>query len=125
VKLLGDKPGEKAFVQSGGEVPQTAKVAPASAPDKPDDFARNWHDKIWSRQIVTEVLGKGEAPASGEPKPALRIEYSYRGKPKGFLELAIGQGAETFARSENTAGWVALHGGAAEVIEEAKKVVAP
>lgn len=113
---------EREFVQTGAEIPATTKVAPRSTPDKPDEFARNWHDKVWNRLIVSEVLGRGELPASGAPQVVARIEYTSRGKQKGFLELARGEGTQVYARSEHTAGWVLLHAGAAEVVDEAKKI---
>ena len=53
---------------------------------KPDDLAKNWHDKIW-RMMVTDVLGKGEAPTTGTPEVACKIKYKWHGKPKGFVEL--------------------------------------
>lgn len=103
------------------------KVAPASAPDKPDEMARNWHDKIW-RLFPTELLGKGETPAGGEPKVAARIDYADGTKRVGWIELgklevgpspddaiSSAPGAasaqtrtEVYARTEHTAGWVRL-----------------
>ncbi len=112
----------KEYVQTGAASPQTAKLAPKAAPDKPDDFARNWHDKLWNRLMVIELLGKGEAPKGGEPKVVLRVEYASQGKPKGWLEVAKGEGKDALARSEHTVGWVVLHGGADEVLEEGRRV---
>lgn len=126
------------FVQTGAETPATTKVAPKAAPDKPDEMVRNWHDRLFNRLIVTEVLGKTEKPASGEPKVVLRVEYTGRGGTKGWLEVARGAGAapaapaapgappagEYFGRSEQTAGWVRLGGPVEELLTEAKKVVA-
>jgi hypothetical protein len=114
---------EATFVQTNAEIPSTAKVARASSPDKPDELVKNWHDKVWARLIVTEVLGKGELPAGKAPTVALRIDYTQKGKDKGFLELAAGEGGAMWARSENTASWVAVHQGTDEVILEAKKLV--
>lgn len=112
---------QKAFVQKDAEIPQTTKIAPKSAPDKPDELVKNWHDKVWSRLIVTEVFGEGELPAKGEPKVQARVDYRSRGKPKGFIELGTVD-KELFARSENTVGWVALHAGSDELVTEAKKI---
>jgi len=116
---------KKEFVQTDANIPQTAKVAAKATPDKPDEFAKNWHDKIWNRMIVTEVLGKNEKPPAGEPQVALKVEYFFKGKPKGWVEIARVPQVATmmFARSENTAGWVALHTGVEEMTLEAKKVV--
>jgi hypothetical protein len=110
-----------AYVQKDAEIPQTMKVAAKETPDKPDDLVRNWHDKVWNRLIVTEVLGKGETPKGGEPKIDLRIDYLSRGAAKGFLELGKDPTGELWARSENTASWVGLHTGSDDVVAEAKK----
>ena len=114
---------EREFVQTGGDSPQTQKVAPKATPDKPDDLARNWHDKVWTRLIATEVLGRGELPATGEPAVALRIDYSAKGKPQGWLEVGRGKGNDLWARTEHTASWVLLAAGADELLGEAKKVL--
>lgn len=113
---------QREFVVSGGPIPETTKVAPKETPDKPDEFAKNWHDKVWNRLIVTEVLGKDETPAVGQPKTVLRVDYKLKGKDKGWFELAQ-VGKDTFGRSEQTAGWVGLHAGVDEMVSEAKKVV--
>jgi hypothetical protein len=108
--------------------PKAAVVAPKSAPNKPDEFARNWHDKVW-RLVVLEVLGKGEVPPTGEPLVAVRIDYSKKGSAVGWLELARPGAAasasvnkELYARSEHTAGWVKLPAAVEEIIKEAPKI---
>jgi hypothetical protein len=73
--------------------------------------------------VVTQVLGAGEPVKAGAPKVALRLDSLQRGAVKGFLELAVDPRGGFWARSENTAGWVAVHQGAAEVIEEARKLL--
>lgn len=119
--------GEKKvdFVQTQAEIAQTAKVTRAQTPDKPEELVKNWHDKILNRLVVTEVLGRGELPKTGAPKVELRIDYSQRGSPKGWLELGLDANAGTWARSENTASWVAVHQGTDELILEGKKIVTP
>ena len=111
------------FVQTGFENPTTAKIARQATPEKPDELVKNWHDKVWGRLIVTEVLGKGELPNGKEPTVTLRLEYSFKGKSKGFLELGQLPTGGTYARSENTASWVAVHAGTEEIVTEAKKLV--
>lgn len=113
------------FVQTGAEIPTTAKVAKKASPDTPDEMAKNWHDKIWNRLIVTEVLGEGELPKAGEPKVALRVDYRLKGAPNGWLELGFDANAATWARTENTASWVSIHQGSDQLVLEAKKVIAP
>lgn len=112
----------KTYLVKEADIAQTVKIAPKDAPDKPDEFVRNWHDKVWQRLIVTEVLGQGEAPTAGTPQVQFRVEYTFRGSKKGWVELAT-VGESMFARSENTAGWVALHTGGTDLLTEAKKVV--
>jgi hypothetical protein len=117
--------GKKAdFVQTGAEIPQTAKVARAATPGTPDELAKNWHEKIWNRLVVTEVLGLGELPKHGEPTVQLRLEYAQKGKAKGWLELGLDSTQGTWARSENTPGWVAIHQGAEELVIEGKRLAA-
>ena len=107
--------------------------------NKPDDLAKNWHDKVW-RMMVSEVLGKGELPPSGTPEVACKIEYKWHGKAKGFVELGRVTPApvasnvstptppaaqpEGWARSEHTAGWDKLPATAEEAIKECSKVAA-
>jgi hypothetical protein len=114
---------EVAFVQTGADIPQTAKVARAATPDKADELAKNWHEKIWNRLIVTEVLSENELPKAGAPTVMLRLEYSLKGKPKGWLELGMDRSKSTWARSENTPSWVAVHQGSEEIILEGQKLI--
>ena len=110
------------FVSTGFDVPATAKVARAATPDKPDELAKNWHEKIWNRLIVTEVLAAGEVPKVGEPTVRLRLDYTLKGQPKGWLELGQDKTLGTWARSENTPGWVSVHQGTEEMILEGIKL---
>jgi hypothetical protein len=114
----------RSFVQTGAEIAQTAKVAPKDNPGQPDELVKNWHEKIFNRFVVTEVLGAGEVPRTGEPRVVLELRYFARGKEKGYLTLAKGPGNEAWAKSENTLGWVGVHAGVDEVLLEAKRVVA-
>ena len=119
----GDKSAE--YVQTGADIPQTAKIARASSPDKPEELVKNWHEKIWNRLIVTEVLAKDEEPKAGAPQVQLRLDYSLKGQPKGWLELAFDPGGATWARSENTPSWVSVHQGSEEIILEGIKQAVP
>ncbi len=119
--------GEKsaAFVSTGADIPQTAKVARAATPDKAEELAKNWHDKIWNRLIVTEVLSKDEVPKQGAPVMQLRLDYALKGQPKGWLELGLDPTGGTWARSENTPSWVSVHQGSEEMIHEGQKLLTP
>jgi len=118
------------------QTPASAKLQGKTG--KTDDQAKNWHDKLW-RLYVTDVLGKGEKPASGEPQVALRLEYREGSREQGFVELGrvsvpappapantsappAGPSTEIYARSEHTAGWVKLPPTADDVLKEADKI---
>jgi hypothetical protein len=129
---------KRELTQTTGDTPASVKLS-SKKTGKVDEQAKNWHDKLW-RLYVTEVLGKGEKPAGGEPTLGLRLEYFERGKQKGFLELgrvpAPAPAApasmpttpppanELYARSEHTAGWVKLPPSADDLLKEADKIVA-
>lgn len=112
------------FIVSNGHDQNAYKLAPAASPDKPDELARNWHDKVW-RLFPGELLGKGEVPPGGEPKVAARIEYFDGSRSLGWIEIGKAEAApapesisappatttsvETYGRTEHTAGWVRLN----------------
>ncbi len=117
---------KREFVVKNQQDQNAYKLAPANAPDKPEEMARNWHDKIW-RLFPSEVLGKGENPAEGQPKIALRVDYFDGSKNVGWLEIGkldVAPGTEPamsphamptnnngtalYGRTEHTSGWVRL-----------------
>lgn len=128
------------LVQQGMEQPATAKLAGKKS-GKPDDMAKNWHDKIM-RTFVTDVLGKDEKPEGGDPAVFVKLEYFWKGKPKGHLEIGkvtapapappAGATSSTppatvtvlYGRTEHTAGWVKLPGSLEETLKEAEKIAA-
>ncbi|MCU1280609.1 MAG: hypothetical protein JWM53_4155 [bacterium] len=146
-QLHAFKPGDYDSVTiSAGGKSRTLHVPPAEnafaakminpKTGKPDDLAKNWHDKVW-RTMVSEVLGKGEMPPKGTPEVACKIEYGWHGKPKGFVELArvapapVASNAppaadqiDDWARSEHTASWTKLPASSEEAIKECSKVAA-
>ncbi len=124
------------LLQKTADTPTTAKVV-SKKTDKPDEMAKNWHDKIW-RTYATEVLGKDEKP-EGELTPVLKIDYLAKGKARGYLEIVRGPGPPApaaaaptsqppatvlYARSEHTVGWVKLPLTVDEALKEADKIVA-
>jgi hypothetical protein len=105
---------------------------------KADIEAKNWHDKVF-RLVVTEVLGQGEKPAAGEPQTVLKLEYTDKGKPRGWLEIGRTDAApppantsmppaaptgDYYAKSERSAGWMKLTANAADLVKEGEKVAA-
>jgi Domain of unknown function (DUF4340) len=132
---------KRELVQTGGAAPATAKLASKKTPTKPDEMAKNWHDKVW-RMFPIDLLGKDEQPKNGVPLEALRIDYTSKGAPKGWI--VIGRVAvatppppanasqppppaatsEYFARTERTAGWVRVPPNTEELLKEAEKIAA-
>ncbi len=105
---------------------EQTRLALASSPAEPDAAIKTWHDRAFSLWPA-EVLGQGEIPAEGNPQTALRIDYSSRGRPLGYLEMgkvapvaSSGEGAKDtlFARSERTLGWVRLGADAQNVLAD-------
>jgi Domain of unknown function (DUF4340) len=128
---------KRELVVVGGEGnPLGAKLASKATPSKSDETAKNWHDKVW-RLYVTDVLGKDEKPANGEPQIAVRLDYSWKGKSVGFAEVgrvaapapantsAPPPPAEVYARSEHSAGWLRVSGANLDdLLKESDKIAA-
>lgn len=111
---------EKSFVQRSG-APQAPSKLFIQGTDKPDEFAKNWYDKLM-RLSAVELLGRGEKPTAGEPSVTLRVRCFAHGRPLGFLELGK-VGLDVFGRTEHTAGWVRLPSTSEDLLHEAQKVV--
>jgi hypothetical protein len=113
-----------------GELPGIRLSPPGS--EKADETAKNWHDRVWNL-FPSEVLGKGEAPATGQPKVAIKVEYFSRGHALGWVELAREAApAEstsapaanvTYARSDFSLGWMKMPADAGSLITEGEKLV--
>ncbi|AKQ68523.1 hypothetical protein A176_005435 [Myxococcus hansupus] len=106
-----------------GKAPGPVSLAPEEAPERPDEFARNWHDRVW-RLIPIDFLGRDELPAGGEPRESFRVEYRRAGAPVGQVTVAKGEEG-FFVRTEHTTGWAKLHAGVDALAEEAARVTAP
>jgi hypothetical protein len=132
---MGGKKRE--WIHLGRDNFQTDAYASPKTPDKHDVMGKNWIDSLW-RTFPMEVLGKDEVPKGGEPKVAFRVDYSEKGKPVGWVEIARGgeaggDGTSTspssesedniFARSEHSVGWARLHSGGM-LISDAEKLFA-
>jgi hypothetical protein len=122
----------KEYVQLDRQARAKAAFAPAKSPDKHDQMAKNWHDAVW-RAFPSEILGRGEEPAGGKPSVVLRVDY-YDGKSSvGYMELGRPEsttglseeapGADIYARTEHSAGWMKLHNGA-QLLTDAQKLIA-
>jgi hypothetical protein len=101
-------------------VSSDGKLSPKATPTAPDAFAKNWDDKVF-RLIVTEVLGKDEAPSAGTPAPELRLEYFKGGKLIGWIDMGHA-GPDVYAKTEHTAGWMKMPVNTGDVITEGRKV---
>jgi hypothetical protein len=113
----------RTFTASANSPAGPVSLVPEESPDRPDEFARNWHDRVW-RLLPLDFLGRGELPPGGEPEEAFRVQYRKGGKAVGELVVAKGQDG-FFARTEHTTGWARLHAGVDALATEAAKVSAP
>ncbi|QSQ17818.1 hypothetical protein [Myxococcus landrumensis] len=106
-----------------GKAPNPVALAPEESPDKPDEFTRNWHDRVW-RLVPLDLLGRDEQPVGGEPTESFRVEYKRGGKALG--QLTVARGPEGFfARTEHTSGWVRLPAGVDPLASEVARVTTP
>jgi hypothetical protein len=123
----------KEWVHLGRENFANDRYASPKTPDKRDETAKNWADMLW-RTFPMEVLGKGEVPKGGTLPVALRVDYTEKGKPVGWIELGRLEGSGTgtmsgeatdnvFTRSEHSVGWCRLHSGD-QLITDAEKLIA-
>lgn len=110
----------RAFVV-GGQPPGPTTLAPKDAPDKPDEFVRNWHERVW-RLAPLDFLGRGQEPPEGPLEVVFRVEYVRQGKPLGELSVARDGKGGFYARTEHTSGWARLHSGVDTLVSEATKV---
>jgi hypothetical protein len=112
-----------------GELPGI-RLSPVGS-EKADETAKNWHDRVWNL-FPSEVMGKGELPANGPPKVAIKVEYFARGHSLGWVELARdAPPAEssaappsnlTYARSDFSLGWMKMPADAGALITEGEKL---
>jgi hypothetical protein len=128
----------RTFTMSNAESITQSKLLAKNG--KPDDMARNWHDRVW-RFFVTDVLGKGENPAAGAPEVSCTVDYMLRGKKRGWLQIGrvsttapqqtnqstssppTAPVTEYWGKSEHTASWSKLPSTADEMNKECAKIV--
>ncbi|MDC0714099.1 hypothetical protein POL68_36880 [Stigmatella sp. ncwal1] len=110
----------RAFVVNG-KPPSPVTVAPQGTPDKQDEFARNWFDRVW-RLVPSELLGKGEEPPGGAPEEVFRVEFRKGEKQTGFALVARGVKGDFYLRTEQLPGWAKLPSGVDTLASEAVKV---
>jgi hypothetical protein len=137
--MVASSAKKREFVIKNPEDPNAYKLAPTNAPDKPDEMARNWHEKVWKLYPV-DLLGKGELPPGGPPKVLTRIDYFDGSKNAGWFEFGkvdVPPGSEPipgphgtptqpstvelYGRTEHTAGWVRLRNDPS-ILAEADKI---
>ncbi|GHG70071.1 hypothetical protein [Comamonas sp. JC664] len=115
--------GSSRAFSATGKAPGPVSLAPEEAPERPDEFARNWHDRVW-RMMPIDFLGRDELPAGGEPREVFRVEYRRAGAPVGQVTVAKGEEG-FFVRTEHATGWAKLHAGVDALAEEAARVTSP
>jgi hypothetical protein len=123
---------QKEYLQVGRDNHVTAGFASPKTPDKRDQMAKNWHDALW-RLFPSDVLGRGEQPESGKPGVVVRVDYYEKKSPVGWIEIGrpeatngmsddTAPSTETYVRTEHTAGWAKVPGGA--LVADAQKLIA-
>jgi hypothetical protein len=111
----------RTYVVSGKAQQGPISVAPQSAPDKPDEFVRNWHERVW-RLVPLDFLGRGAEPPGGAPEELFRVEYKRGDKVQGHVIVARGARGDLYMRTEHTESWAKLQAGVDTLASEAIKV---
>ncbi|MBJ6765421.1 hypothetical protein JGU66_32110 [Myxococcaceae bacterium JPH2] len=109
--------------RASGMAGGTVRLSPVEAPDTPDEFARNWHDRVW-RMVPLDFLGRGESPTTGEPQPQFRVTYQRGERVLGELTVARTPDGTYYAKTEHAPGWARLQAGIEPWVQEAAKVSA-
>jgi Domain of unknown function (DUF4340) len=123
---------QKEYLHVARESHAASGFASPKTPDKRDQMAKNWHDAVW-RIFPSDLLGRGEQPPAGKPVVAVKVEYFDHKTSLGWIEIARPEAsggmsddgapsADTFVRSEHTAGWAKIGGG--QLIADAQKLIA-
>lgn len=123
------------FLRVSGETKLASKFAPKDKPTQADDLVKNWHDRLWNI-VPLDVMGADEKPQSGAPVLQVRLDYTFRGRGIGWIELAkivhapantstaAPATTELYARTEHTAGWVRVTAGIEDLYKEGAKIAA-
>jgi hypothetical protein len=126
---------KREFLRVSGETKLASKFAPKDKPAQTDDLVKNWHDRLWNI-VPLDVMGADEKPQSGAPAVEVRLDYTFRGRPVGWIEMAKVTHApantstaapatvELYARTEHTAGWVRITAGIEDLYKEGAKIAA-
>ena len=126
---------KREFVRQPGETKLSSKFAPKDKPTQTDDLVKNWHDRLWNI-VPLDVMGADEKPQSGAPEVQVRLDYTFRGRAVGWIEMAKITHApantstaapattELYARTEYTAGWVRITAGIEDLYKEGVKIAA-
>ncbi|HLL00228.1 MAG TPA: hypothetical protein VK539_06550 [Myxococcaceae bacterium] len=111
----------RAFVVSGNAQQGPVTVAPQGAPDKPDEFVRTWHERVW-RLVPVDFVGRGAEPPGGAPEELFRVEYKRGDTVRGHVTVARGARGDLYMRTEHTESWAKLQAGVDTLAAEATKV---
>jgi hypothetical protein len=87
----------------------------AAQPDRRNELYGNWFSQV-AKLTASKYLTAGEQPGSdlekqiGDVEPLLKIEYSQRDQPLGWIEMVRVNAEQEYyyARTETTETWVAL-----------------
>jgi len=101
----------------------TAKIFNDVRTETPDAYAQGWVERL-NKVVPTDVLGRGEVPAEGEPRVELRVDFLRGSQALGFVEFARAQSG-WFARSEHSVGWMRVVGRAEGLLHDAERLVSP
>jgi len=115
----------RTLVQRDRQDPKSAVWVDAAQPDRRNELYGNWFSQV-AKLSASKYLTTGEQPGSdlektvGDVEPLLKIAYSQRGQPLGWIEMVRVNAEEEYyyARTETTETWVAVPRSVAKLVAQ-------
>lgn len=116
----------RTLVQRDRQDPKAAVWVDAAQPDRRNELYGNWFSQV-AKLSAKEYLTADEQPGSdlektvGDVEPLLKITYSQRGQPLGWMEMVRvnAEGEEYYyARTETTKTWVVVLRSVAKLVAQ-------
>lgn len=115
----------RTLVQRDRRDPKSAAWVDAAQPDRRNELFGNWFSQV-AKLIATKYLAPSEQPGAdlekqvGDVEPVVKITYSQRDQPLGWVEIVRVNAEEEYyyARTEKTDTWVTVPRSVAKLVAQ-------